>query len=171
MSATVQGLPPGLPHLSGLAQRRAHFLQALAGMAPTSSGASGVASGGEDALRASLGFVPPCRGPATLAALESSLRALHEQLRTGGLKPDALDTKTVHLLLTALLLAEHGAAAALQGLAARRAGATQAEVEAVAALVFATHGLAGVARGDEFLTALVEREREDRVAGAVAAYG
>ncbi len=167
MSATVQGLPPGLPHLSGLAQRRAHFLQALAGMAPTSSGASSP----EDALRASLGFVPPCRGPANPAALVSSLRALHEQLRTGGLKPDALDTKTVHLLLTALLLAEHGAAAASQGMAARRAGATQAEVEAVAALLFATHGLAGIARGDEFLTALSEREREDQVAGAVAAYG
>lgn len=163
MSATA----PGLPHYSGLAERRAHLLQAVAGMAPTSSGASGP----EDALRASLGFVPPCRGPASPAALELSLHALHEQLRTGGLKPDALDIKTVHLLLTALLLAEHGAAAVEQGLAARRAGATKAEVEAVAALVFATHGLTGLARGDEFLRALAEREREDRVAGAAAAYG
>jgi len=29
----------------------------------------------------------------------------------------------------------------------------------------------GVARSDEFLAALAEREREERVAGAVAAYG
>jgi hypothetical protein len=163
MSATV----PGLPHTSGLPERRAHFLQALAGMAPPSDAATGHG----DALRAALGFVPPCRGQPSPETLESSLRALHEQLRTGGLKPDALDTKTVHLLLTALLLTEHGAAAVEQGLAARRAGVSRAEVEAVAALVFATHGLMGVARGDEFLTALAEREREERVAGAVAAYG
>ena len=163
MSATV----PGLPQVSGLPERRAHFLQAVAGMASTSDGATGH----EDALRAALGFVPPCRGPANPTVLLSSLRALHEQLRTGGLKPDALDVKTVHLLLTALLLTEHGAAAVEQGMAARRAGVSRAEVEAVAALVFATHGLAGVARGDEFLTALAEREREERVAGAVAAYG
>ena len=163
MSSTV----PGLPHLCRLPQRRAHFLQALAGMSPTSDGATGH----EDALRAALGFVPPCRGTASPETLESSLRALHEQLRTGGLKPDALDTKTVHLLLTALLLIEHGAAAVEQGMAARRAGVSKAEVEAVAELVLATHGLMGVARGDEFLTALAEREREERVAGAVAAYG
>jgi hypothetical protein len=163
----VSSTVPGLPHLCGLPQRRAHFLQALAGMAPTSDGATGH----EDALRAALGFVPPCRGTASPETLESSLRALHEQLRTGGLKPDALDTKTVHLLLTALLLIEHGAAAVEQGMAARRAGVSKAEVEAVAELVFATHGLMGVARGDEFLTALAEREREERVAGAVAAYG
>lgn len=167
MSATVPGLPPGLPQLSGLPERRAHFLQALAGMAPTFGGASDH----DDALRAALGFVPPCSRPTNPAGLESSLRALHEQLRTGGLKPDALDIKTVHLLLTALLLAEYGAAAVEQGMAARREGATRSEVEAVAALVFATHGVAGAARGDEFLTALAEREREDRVAGAVAAYG
>jgi hypothetical protein len=167
MSATVPGLPPRSPHFSGLPARRAHFLQALAGMAPTSDAATGQ----EDALRAALGFVPPCRGPASPETLESSLRALHEQLRTGGLKPDAIDIRTVHLLLTALLLTEHGAAAVEQGMVARRAGVSRAEVEAVAALVFATHGLAGVARGDEFLTALAEREREERVAGAVAAYG
>jgi hypothetical protein len=163
MSATV----PGLPHISGLPQRRAHFLQALAGMAPTSD----AATGHEDTLRAALGFVPPCRGQPGPETLESSLRALHEQLRTGGLKPDALDIKTVHLLLTALLLTEHGAAAVEQGLAARRAGASRAEVEAVAALAFATHGLVGVARSDEFLAALAERERRERVDGAVAAYG
>jgi hypothetical protein len=34
----------------------------------------------------------------------------------------------------------------------------------------ATLDLPGANRGDEFLTALAEREREDRVAGAVAAY-
>jgi hypothetical protein len=163
MSADV----PGSPHFSGLPARRAHFLQALAGRAPASDGAAGH----EDALRAALGFVPPCRGPASPETLESSLRAMHEQLRTGGLKPDAFDIKTVHLMLTALLLAEHGAAAVEQGMAARRAGVSKAEVEAVAALVFATHGLAGIARGDEFLTSLEERERDERVAGAVAAYG
>lgn len=122
-------------------------------------------------MSAELGFAPPCRGPVSPEALACSLRALHAQLRTGGLKPDALDIKTVHLLLTALLLAEHGAAAVEQGLAARRAGASRAEVEAVAALVFATHGPAGAVRGDEFLAALATREQSNAVADAVAAYG
>jgi hypothetical protein len=41
----------------------------------------------------------------------------------------------------------------------------------VVRLVLLLHGLPGANRGDEFLTALDEREREDRIAGAVAAYG
>ena len=45
------------------------------------------------------------------------------------------------------------------------------ELRGVVHLVFLLHGLPGANRGEEFLTALAEREREDRVAGAVAAYG
>jgi hypothetical protein len=163
MNATETGVRPCL----GLHERRAHLLQTLAALAPASSGA--VAH--EAALRDTLGFVPPCSGPTSAAAVESSLRALHERLRTGGLRPEALDAKSMHLLLTALLLVEHGAAAVAQGLAARRAGASLSEVEAVVALAFATHGLAGLQRGDEFLAALAAREQLDLVKGAVAAYG
>lgn len=163
MTATKPGVLP----FAGLQERRAQALRALAGLAPAPDGATTP----EEAVGAVLGFAPPCRGLASPAALEASLRTMHEQLRTHGLKPAALDSRTVHLLLTALLLTEHGAAAAAQGLAARRAGASQAELEGVAALAFATHGLAGAARGDEFLAALAAREQLDRVQGAVAAYG
>lgn len=163
----MTAIHPGVRPLAGLQERRAQALQALAGLASASNGATTP----EQAVGAVLGFAPPCRGLASPAAFEASLRALHEQLRTHGLQPAALDTKTVHLLLTALLLIEHGAAAAAQGVAARRAGASQAEIEAVAALAFATHGLAGAARGNEFLAAVAAREQLERVEGAVAAYG
>lgn len=158
---------PGAPPFAGLQERKKQALQTLAGLVSASDGATTR----EEAVGAVLGFAPPCRGLASPTALEASLHALHEQLRTNGLKPAALDTKTAHLLLTALLLIEHGAAAAAQGLAARRAGVTQAELEAVAALAFATHGLAGAARGDEFLAAVAAREQLERLEGAVAAYG
>jgi hypothetical protein len=59
----------------------------------------------------------------------------------------------------------------VQGLAARRAGASWDELRAVADMAFLLHGLPAVNRGDELLAALAEREREDRIAGIVAAYG
>ena len=84
--------------------------------------------------------------------------------------------KDEHRALAAVLqgllyLNEHGAAAVVQGIAARRVGATWDELRGVVHLVSMLHGLPGANRGDEFLTALAEREREDRIAGAVAAYG
>jgi hypothetical protein len=38
-------------------------------------------------------------------------------------------------------------------------------------MAFVLHGLPAANRGGEFLAALAEREREDRIAGIVAAYG
>ena len=70
-----------------------------------------------------------------------------------------------------MLLADHGAVAVAQGIAARRAGASWDELRAVADMAFVLHGLPAANRGGEFLAALAEREREDRIAGIVAAYG
>ncbi len=93
------------------------------------------------------------------------------QVHLRQLVPCSIDAKTAQLMLLAMLLNEHGAAAVAQGVAALRAGASWDELRGVVRLVFLLHGLPGVERGDEFLRALVRRERDDRVAGAVAAYG
>ena len=127
--------------------------------------------GPEPVYRELIGFVPPCADARDAATLESMLRGMHEQMRLRKLTPGAIDAKTAHLMLLAMLLNEHGAAAATQGIAARRAGASWDELRGAVRLVFMLHGLRGANRGDEFLTALALREREDRVAGAVAAYG
>jgi 4-carboxymuconolactone decarboxylase len=56
-------------------------------------------------------------------------------------------------------------------MAALRVGASWSELRAVVDLAFLLHGLPAANRGEELLSALAEREREDRLAGAVAAYG
>ncbi len=129
------------------------------------------AVGAESIHRELIGFVPPCSDARNGATLERRLRGLHEQMRIRELEPASIQTKTVHLMLLAMLLNEHGTNAVAQGIAARRAGASWDELRGVVRLVFLLHGLPGANRGDDFLTALAEREREDRIAGAVAAYG
>ena len=129
------------------------------------------AAGAESVYRELIGFVPPCSNARNGATLEQRLCGLHEQMRIRELTPASTQTKTVHLMLLAMLLNEHGTNAVAQGIAARRAGASWDELRGVVRLVFLLHGLPGANRGEEFLTALAERECEDRVAGAVAAYG
>ena len=94
-----------------------------------------------------------------------------EELRLHELAPGSIELKTAHLVLLGMCLSEPGAAAVAQGIVARRAGVSWNELRGVVHLVFLLHGVPGVNRGEEFLNALAEREREDRVAGAVAAYG
>ena len=118
-----------------------------------------------------IGYVPPCADARNASTLESDLRCMHEQMRLRDLAPSSIQVKSAHLMLLAMLLGEHGVTAVAQGVATRRAGASWDELRGVVRLVFMLHGLPGANRGDEFLTALAEREREDRVAGAVAAYG
>jgi len=127
--------------------------------------------GPETVYRELIGLVPPCADERDAATLEAKLRDMHEQVRLRGLAPSSIDAKAAHLIFLAMLLKQHGAAAVAQGVAARRAGASWDELRGVVRLVFLLHGPPGANRGDEFFTALAERERKDRVAGAVAAYG
>jgi 4-carboxymuconolactone decarboxylase len=123
------------------------------------------------AYRELLGFVPACLDRGDALAAETLLRGLHEQMRLRALIPAAIDSKTAHLMLLAMLLVQHGATAVAQASAARRAGASWDELRAVADMAFLLHGLPAANRGDELLAALAEREREDCLAGIVAAYG
>ena len=129
------------------------------------------AVGPESIYRELIGFVPPCAEARDAATLDSMLRGMHEQMRLREWTPGSIQAKTAHLMLLAMLLNGYGATAVAQGAAARRVGASWDELRGVVQLVFLLHGLPGANRGEEFLAALAERERGDRVAGAVAAYG
>ena len=117
------------------------------------------------------GFVPPCDAGSNVDSLERLLRGMHEQMRIGRLIPTGFDARTAQLILLAMMLMDHGAAAGAQGIAARRAGASWDDLRAVVSLAFLLHGLPAANRGDELLTAIAEWEHNDRIAGAVAAYG
>jgi len=128
------------------------------------------AGGRESTYGELIGFVPPCCDRRDAAELETMLRGMHEQMRLRALIPPPIDAKAAHLILLAMMLTEHGAAAAAQGVAARRAGASWDELRAVVGLAFLLQGLPAANHGEEFLTAVAEREHAERVAGAVAAY-
>ena len=118
-----------------------------------------------------LGFAPPCAARKSADGMAPLLQRMHERMRVGGLMPGRLEPRTSHLLLLGMLLMEHGAEACAQAVAARRAGASWDDLRDVVHLAFLLHGLPAAHRGEELLAALAQWEHDDKIAGAVAAYG
>ncbi len=107
-----------------------------------------------------VGFVPP-RIEARLAvtgALDPQLLDLQERLRAHAMYPKCFDVKTAQLMLFGMLLMDLNDAATLHGIAARRAGATWEEMQAVVSLCFLFRGLSAANRGAEILANLAKRE-------------
>ena len=102
------------------------------------------------------------------SAFESRLAALRLQLDAPALQ--ALEPKTLYLSVAALAIADASDDAALHGLAARRAGASWAEVEAIGTLVERVGGLAASGKASAFVRAVQALEQQARVEGAVAAH-
>lgn len=110
--------------------------------------------------RQMIGFVPP-RVEARLhvtGALSPQMLALQESMRDLALNPDCFDAKTIQLLTFAILIVELSDAAVMHGCAARRAGATWEELQAVVNLCAAFRGLPAANRGAEVLTKVAQRE-------------
>ncbi len=103
------------------------------------------------------------------SGFESRLSELRARLDSPGLR--ALDPKTLQLILAALAVADSDDDASLHGLAARRAGASWAEIEALGLLVEQAGGLKATGKASEFVRAVQAIERQAHVDGAVAAYG
>ncbi|MBK0418896.1 carboxymuconolactone decarboxylase family protein [Leucobacter sp. CSA1] len=109
-----------------------------------------------------LGFVPP-RVAARFAQLETEdpeLLLAQEALRARVVYTDELDQKTVQLILFAILASKLSDAAKLHGLAARRAGASDAELRAAIALAALFSGVSVNNRGPSLMAdidALEER--------------
>jgi alkylhydroperoxidase/carboxymuconolactone decarboxylase family protein YurZ len=74
--------------------------------------------------------------------------------------PKCFDVKTSQLMLFGMLLMDLSDAAALHGIAARRAGATWEEMQAVVSLCFLFRGLSAANRGAEILANIARREEE-----------
>ena len=111
-----------------------------------------------------LGFVPP-RIEARLhvtGALDPQMLDLQEQIRAHGMYPKCFDVKTAQLMLFGMLLMDLNDAATLHGIAARRAGATWEEMQAVINLCFLFRGLSAANRGAEILGNIAKREAEQQ---------
>ena len=108
------------------------------------------------------GFLPP-RVEARLdvtGALDPLMVELQEKVRAHALETAHFDDKQVQLLIFAMLVAELSDAAVIHGVAARRAGASWHEMQAVVNLAFVFRGVSAANRGAEMLIRIAERERE-----------
>ena len=109
-----------------------------------------------------LGFVPPRIQARTelLGRLDPEFLSLQEEVRKQGMYPDVFDVKTVQLMLFGMLLLSLRDAARIHGIAARRAGATWEEMQAVVNLAYLYGGLSAANIGAQFLQQIAEMEDE-----------
>src|ERR1700704_4346821 len=113
-----------------------------------------------------IGFIPP-RIEARInvtGALDPELLDLQEKMRARAMYPKCFDVKTSQLMLFGMLLMDMNDAAPLHGIAARRAGATWEEMQAVVSLAFLFRGLSAANRGAELLANIAKREAENDAA-------
>ena len=115
-----------------------------------------------DIYRELLGFVPPRIQARTelLGRLDPEFLSLQEEIRKKGMYPDVFDVKTVQLMLFGMLLLSLRDAARIHGIAARRAGATWEEMQAVVNLAYLYGGLSAANIGAQFLQQIAEAEQE-----------
>ncbi|MDQ4112792.1 MAG: carboxymuconolactone decarboxylase family protein [Actinomycetota bacterium] len=109
-----------------------------------------------------VGFVPP-RIAARFERLgdDNDVLLAQERLRNLVMYPDALDQKTVQLVLFGILHSKLSDAAKLHGLAARRAGATWQEMQAVIDLAFLFTGMSAANRGPALLDEIAAMEEQN----------
>ena len=113
-----------------------------------------------------IGFVPP-RIEARLhvtGALDPEMVDLQERMREHGMYPKCFDTKTSQMMLFGMLLMDMSDAAQLHAIAARRAGASWEELQAVINLCFLFRGLPAANRGAEILANIAKREADAKPA-------
>ena len=109
-----------------------------------------------------IGFVPP-RIEARMAvtgALDPVLLDMQEKMREHAMYPKCFDVKTAQLMLFGMLLMDMSDAAQLHAIAARRAGASWEEMQAVISLCFLFRGLPAANRGVEILANLAKRDAD-----------
>ena len=119
-----------------------------------------------DIYRQLIGFLPPrieARVNVT-GALDPVLLDMQEKMRAHAMYPKCFDVKTSQLMLFGMLLMDLNDAAPLHGIAARRAGATWEELQAVVSLAFLFRGLSAANRGAELLANIAKREADEEAA-------
>jgi alkylhydroperoxidase/carboxymuconolactone decarboxylase family protein YurZ len=108
------------------------------------------------------GFVSPRTRARTelLARLDPKVLRMQQELRKHCMYPECFDTKSAQLMLFGMLLITLRDAAKMHGLAARRAGATWEEMQAVANLAFLFGGLSVANRAAEIMQEIASMEAE-----------
>ncbi|GGX35108.1 hypothetical protein GCM10007242_47630 [Pigmentiphaga litoralis] len=115
-----------------------------------------------------IGFLPP-RVEARLhltGALDPTILDMQEKVRAHAIENSAFDPKQTQLMLFGMLVVELSDAAFMHGVAARKAGATWAELQSVVNLAYVFRGVSAANRGAEFIAKIIDRERA--AAGASA---
>ena len=97
-------------------------------------------------------------GMLVTGALDPKMLSLQEQMREHGMYPSCFDVKTSQLMLFGMLLMDLSDAAIMHGIAARKAGASWEEMQAVVSLCFLFRGLSAANRGAEVLANICDRE-------------
>ncbi|WP_427185349.1 carboxymuconolactone decarboxylase family protein [Bordetella bronchialis] len=113
-----------------------------------------------DSYRDLLGYLPPRVESRLLVtgALDPELVRLQEEVRAHAMNPKCFDTKTAQLMIFGMLVVELSDAAVIHGIAARRAGATWEEMQAVVSMAYIFRGVSAANRGAEMLARIAERE-------------
>jgi len=108
-----------------------------------------------------IGFTPPRIHERIRLGLEVDPDLLDqvERLRTAAMYPKALDLKTAQLILFAVLLSHVAPPAEYHARAAKRAGASKAELHAVAGLAFLFRGLPAFNLGAEVINKIFAEDK------------
>jgi 4-carboxymuconolactone decarboxylase len=110
-----------------------------------------------------LGFVPPRIQARTdmLARVDPELLAMQEDIRKHAMYPKAFDVKTAQLLLFGMLLVQLADATRLHAIAARRAGATWEELNAVVGLAYLFRGMSAANLGAQIIGEIAAGEGKE----------
>ncbi|HVL57987.1 MAG TPA: carboxymuconolactone decarboxylase family protein [Burkholderiaceae bacterium] len=107
-----------------------------------------------------LGFVPP-RVQARLhvtGALDPTMVDLQERARSHAMDIDCFEPKIVQLMIFGMLMVELSDAATMHAIAARRAGASWQELQAVINMAYVFRGVSAANRGADILAEVARRE-------------
>ena len=110
-----------------------------------------------------IGFVPPRIQHRVRLGLEVDPELLDqvERIRTTAMYPECFDTKTAQLMLFAILISHVSPASEFHGRAAKRAGASKAEMHAVCGLAFLFRGLPAFNLGAEVINKIFDEDEEE----------
>jgi 4-carboxymuconolactone decarboxylase len=117
----------------------------------------------QQAYKDLLGFVPLRQRARIdqLSRLDPNFLSVQEEIRKRCMYPEAFDQKTVQLMLFGMLLITLRDAARIHGIAARRAGASWEEMQAVVNLAFLFGGFSVANRGAEYMQEISEMEGQN----------
>lgn len=107
-----------------------------------------------------IGHLPPRVAARHLftGAIDGRVVALQEEIRNHVMSPACFDDKTTQLLVFAMLMMDLSDAAKTHAIAARRCGATWAELQAVVSLCFLFRGVSAANRGAALLAELASHD-------------